>query len=48
MAATTEAFNLVNFCWALIGAYSAWEHIPPRAPIWLNAVALGGLGGAIL
>ena len=47
-AATTAVYNLVNSGGALAGAHAAWGHLPPAVPFWLGAVALGGLGGAIL
>ncbi|WP_103175040.1 sulfite exporter TauE/SafE family protein [Paracoccus sp. SY] len=45
-AATSAVYNLVNSFAALIGAYTAWPHIPSSLPIWLVAVAAGGVIGA--
>lgn len=45
-AATTAVYNLMNSAAALIGAYAAWDHVPGALPIWLVAVAVGGLAGA--
>lgn len=33
---------------ALIGAYAFWPQISESAPIWIIAVAIGGLAGAVL
>lgn len=40
--------NLVNSAAALIGTYAFWPRISGSAPIWMMAVAIGGLSGAIL
>lgn len=45
-AATTAVYNLMNSAAALIGAFAAWNHIPPSLPVWLAAVAGGGFVGA--
>lgn len=45
-AATTAVYNLMNSAAALIGAYAAWDQIPSALPIWLVAVAVGGVAGA--
>lgn len=47
-AATTAVYNLVNSAAALIGAYAFWPQISASAPIWMMAVAIGGLAGAVL
>lgn len=47
-AATTAVYNLVNSFAALIGAYTAWPHIPSSLPKWLVAVAAGGVIGAYI
>lgn len=47
-AATTAVYNLMNSGAALMGAYAAWDHIPPSLPIWLCAVAIGGILGAYI
>ena len=47
-AATTAIYNLVNSAAALIGAYAFWPQISGSAPIWMVAVAIGGLAGAML
>lgn len=45
-AATTAVYNLMNSAAALMGAHAAWDQIPAALPIWLGAVALGGVAGA--
>lgn len=45
-AATTAVYNLVNSAAALIGAYASWSEIPAALPLWLVAVAAGGVIGA--
>ncbi|MGO7180687.1 TSUP family transporter [Rhizobium brockwellii] len=45
-AATTAVYNLMNSGAALLGAYAAWDQIPANLPIWLMAVAVGGIVGA--
>lgn len=47
-AATTAVYNLTNSAAALVGAYTAWDHIPRELPIWLVAVATGGSVGAFV
>ena len=45
-AATTAVYNLMNSAAALIGAHAAWDQIPTALPVWLGAVAVGGVIGA--
>lgn len=45
-AATTAVYNLMNSAAALIGAYAARDQIPTALPVWLGAVAAGGVIGA--
>lgn len=47
-AATTAVYNLLNSAAALLGAYAAWNQIPPSLPLWLVAVAAGGSVGAYI
>lgn len=47
-AATTAVYNMMNSAAALIGARSAWGHMPDALPVWLIAVALGGAVGAYI
>lgn len=36
----------MNSAAALMGAYASWDQIPSALPIWLVAVAVGGVTGA--
>ncbi len=47
-AATTAVYNLVVSAAALLGARAAWDNLPDALPLWLLAVAAGGLLGALL
>ncbi|WP_206931490.1 sulfite exporter TauE/SafE family protein [Roseococcus thiosulfatophilus] len=47
-AATTAVYNLMNSGAALLGAFAWWGDMPPALPLWLVAVALGGVAGAAL
>lgn len=47
-AATTAVYNLMNSAAALFGAYAYWDQLPASLPLWLGAVAVGGLIGAFV
>ncbi|WP_440983035.1 sulfite exporter TauE/SafE family protein [Shinella sumterensis] len=47
-AAITAVYNLMNSAAALIGAHALWGALPAKMPIWLVAVAVGGVLGASL
>jgi uncharacterized membrane protein YfcA len=47
-ATTTATYNLLNSAAALLGAYSSWHSLPAAIPLWLIAVAIGGVIGASL
>lgn len=47
-AALTAVYNLMNSGAALLGAFAWWGEMPPALPLWLVAVALGGVAGAVL
>lgn len=47
-AATTAVYNLINSAAALVGANALWGHMSASLPVWLVAVALGGLVGAFI
>lgn len=46
-AAVTAAYNLLNSAAALAGAYAVLGSIPSSLPLWLAAVAIGGVIGAV-
>lgn len=45
-AAMTAVYNLMNSAAALLGAHAAWDQMPDALPVWLGAVAVGGVIGA--
>lgn len=47
-AAVTAAYNLLNSAAALVGSYATLDRLPPELPVWLLAVACGGVFGATL